>query len=153
MVASNWFEKWTSFTAYRKSRSEYFHGNAFRTHPVFSAEVNSIRNVLFIVSIDWVPLHKIGSYSLGVLSISPANHSKLRRSRDGVWPLVILEGPKEPKVLFSLLRDVFSEFEALFTSGFEVYDSLTGRNITVRAGIVATVNDLPASSKLGLFHS
>ena len=112
--------------------------------------MNSIRNVLFILSLDWLPLHKIGNYSLGILSISAANHTKTRRSRGGVWPLVLLEGPREPKVLFSLLSDAIREIEVLFQVGCTVSDTLTGENIHVRAGIVTTVNDLPASSKLGL---
>ena len=130
--------------------SEYFHGEAFQSHRIFSNDVNSIRNVLFILSLDWLPLHKIGNYSLGILSISAANHTKTRRSRGGVWPLVLLEGPREPKVLFSLLSDAIREIEVLFQVGCTVSDTLTGENIHVRAGIVTTVNDLPASSKLGL---
>ena len=140
---------WREANKTRNSRSEYFHGEAFWSHHVFTEAASSVRNVLFIISIDWVPLHKIGNYSLGVLSMSSANHTKVRRSRGGVWPIVLLEGPREPKVLFSLLRDVFDEMEKLFRVGCVVNDALTGEKIQVRAGIVATVNDLPASSKLG----
>ena len=90
---------------------------------------------------------------MGVLSVSPANHSKLRRARKGIWPVALIEGPREPKSVFSMLEHVFREFEELFREGYDVFDVLTSDTIKVRCGIVATVNDLPASSKLGEFDS
>ncbi len=66
---------------------------------------------------------------------------------------MLLDGPREPKFVYSLLEPVFQELERLFQDGIEVFDSLTSSVVRIRAGIVGTVNDLPASAKLGEFET
>ena len=42
-----------------------------------------------------------------------------------MWPISLIEGPREPKHTYSLLESVFSELESIFRDGLEVFDSLT----------------------------
>ena len=130
-VSATWFAQWKAHSSKRKSKSEYFHGSRFQEHPIFNEDAASARSVLFLLSLDWVPLHKIGNYSLGVVSVSAANHSKVRRARGGVWPIALLEGPREPKAVFSLLQPLFLELQTLFETGIDVSDPLTSSTIQV----------------------
>ncbi len=52
--------------------------------------------------------------------------------------------------MISLLEALFLELQKLFESGILIYDPLTSSIIRVRAGLVGTVDDFLASSKLGM---
>jgi hypothetical protein len=129
--------------------NEYYHGLRFREHPLIR---ESPRNVLFLLSIDGVPIFKDGKYSLWILTVSPANLTRTRRAKKGVIPLLVIDGPMEPKHVHLLLQEVLADLRQLSTNGTRVWDALSKSYITVKAGPVCCHNDLPASSRFSKTH-
>lgn len=75
--------------------------------------------------------------------VSPANLTRTRRAKKGVIPLLVIDGPMEPKHVHLLLQGVLADLRQLSTNGTRVWDALSKSYITVKAGPVCCHNDLP----------
>ncbi len=149
-VPPEWHKDWLESQQAKPYFAEYSDGGRFQQHPLVK---DSIRNVLVHISVDWLPIFENGRYSLGLLSLSPASFSTTRRARQGVYPLVIIDRPHEPKHLSSVLGPILEEFAELSVTGIQVFDCLTQSHITVKVSPICAPCDIPAASKLSEFKS
>ena len=103
-----------------------------------------------MASLDWFPPFKQRDYSIGVLTVTPANLTcSDRAARSNTWVLAVLEGPKEPTHVFHSLEPCFTELRKLQEHGLQVYDVCTGQHIQVHASCAIVCADVPACAKLG----
>ncbi len=145
MTDQDWYQNWIASMSARSSFEESWDGARFQQHPVIR---DSLRNILFLISIDGLPIFKKVGYSLWVLTASPSNWTRSRRADQGVFIVGVVEGPHEPKCLNLLIGDMLSDLADLSKTGCFVFDAITNKNILVKAAPVAVCCDLPASSKL-----
>ncbi len=142
---SDLYSRWLGKVGARPAYKEAFDGSRFQQHPLIA---EGFRNILFHLSVDGLPIFKSGSYSLWVLTATPANFSCTRRAHHGVYVMGLIDGPSEPKHTYFLLDGLLKELAGLADDGMTCWDALTQSEILVKASVVNTSNDLPASSKL-----
>ena len=144
----DWLSKWRHAMRDRDVSSQLWHGRHFWSHPLWSE--NGPRSLLLLASLDWFPPFKQRDYSIGVLTVTPANLScSDRAARSNTWVLAVLEGPKEPLHVYNCLAPSFEEMRKLQECGLEVFDICTGQTITVHASCALVCADVPACAKLG----
>ena len=84
------------------------------------------------------------------MSVIPANLSVTERADvTNLWPVLIIEGPKEPLHTLFLLEELCAELNSLDEFGIVVADSLTKANIRVHVTLGPVIADTPANAKIG----
>ena len=146
-TSSDWYTKWVSKMMTMTFKSEIFHGKQFFNHTIWRT---GIRSVVLALSIDWFPPFKSQEYSIGVVSVIPANLSVTERADvSNLWPVLIIEGPKEPLHTLFLLEELCTELNNLEEVGIAVADSLTNESIRVHVTLGPVIADTPANAKIG----
>ena len=144
----NWYTLWKSFVESRPYASEIWDGKLFRENSLWSA--HGPRSLLLVISLDWFPPFKQQDYSVGVLTVSPANLTATERAkRINTWILAVIEGPNEPAHVMECLRPCFEEIRSIMDSGVEVFDVGTMSQIKVHVSAPIVSADVPACAKLG----
>ena len=104
----------------------------------------------FMLNVDWFNPFKHGNYSLGAMYFSILNLPReLRYKEQNTIQVGLIPGPKEPKLtLNSYLTPLIQELSQLET-GVQFYspDALGGK-VIVKARLLATSCDIPASRKV-----
>ena len=146
--APDWYKHWADNIAQKSFSGEIWDGKLFRNHVIWKNR--GLRSLVLIISLDWFPAFKQRDYSVGVLTVTPANLTSAERAyRQNCWVLAVIEGPNEPKHVFDCLRPCFEELSAIEQRGINVFDSLTRtfQTIYVSASLVSA--DTPACARLG----
>ena len=105
-----------------------------------------------MLNCDWFQPYRHTNYSIGVLYLVILNLPRSMRFKpENILIAGIIPGPSEPKTntLNSYLRPLVKELNFLWTDGFMM--KCSSNNITVRAALIASVCDIPATQKLGGF--
>ena len=108
-------------------------------------------NLGLMMNCDWFQPFDHSTYSVGVLYLVILNLPRaIRFKPENILIAGIIPGPSEPSYteINSYLRPLVKELNSLWTDGFTVKD-----NIIVRAALLASVCDVPATAKLGGFLS
>ena len=147
----NWLKQWRDHICSLPYKSESWHGDRFFGHPIW--QEHGMRSLLLVLYLDWFPPFDITNpYTVGLLSVSILNFSCHERGRTGaIWPLMVLAGPSQIPRMFSVMKDLLSAVNDMYTDGVEVYDELTNRKILVHVAVAQVVADRPAASKIGAF--
>ena len=104
--ADNWYEEWKTALGEKLFASELSDGKLFRENLIWSAR--GPRSLLLIISLDWFPPFKQQDYTVGILTVAPANLTATERARRiNTWILAVIEGPKEPGHVIECLRPSF----------------------------------------------
>ena len=144
----DWLTKWRDSMRDGLVSSQLWHGREFWSHPLWSE--NGPRSLLLLASLDWFPPFKQRDYSIGVLTVTPANLTcSDRAARSNTWVLAVLEGPKEPVHVYHCLAPCFSEMRNAQEKGIKVFDVCTGQTIHIHASCALVCADVPACAKLG----
>ena len=144
----DWYNGWKSSLEARSVASEFWDGKLFRDNPLW--EVHGPRSLLLVISLDWFPPFKQRDYSVGVLTLSPANLSSADRAkRVNTWVIAIIEGPNEPAHVHECLRPCFEEIRDIALRGVEVFDVGTMSRLIVHVTAPVVSADVPACAKLG----
>ena len=144
----NWYDAWKSHLEMRLFSTEIWDGKLFRENPVW--RIHGPRSLLFVISLDWYPPFKQRDYTIGILTVSPANLSSSDRAkRINTWILAVIEGPDEPTHVIECIRPCFEEIRRISDHGLEVFDAATRQpfHLFVSAPLVSA--DSPACAKLG----
>ena len=148
-IPPSWYIDWVTSVHNMPFKSELFHGQRFYNHSIWKSSAG-MRSIVLALSIDWFPPFKSQEYSIGVVSVIPANLSVTDRANvSNLWPVVIIEGPREPSHTLFLLEDLCTEINNLEEHGLVVYDSLTNANIRVHVTLGPVIADTPANAKIG----
>ena len=148
-TSPSWYMEWMASIQDMPFKSELFHGHRFYSNPIWKSSAG-MRSIILALSIDWFPPFKSQEYSIGVVSVIPANLSVTDRANvSNLWPVVIIEGPKEPLHTLFLLEELCTEINHLDEHGLVVYDSLTNTNICVHLTLGPVIADTPANTKIG----
>jgi len=148
-LAPSWYTDWVSSTKDMPFKSELSHGQMFYNNNIWKSN-SGIRSIILALSIDWFPPFKSQEYSIGVVSVIPANLSVTDRANvSNLWPVVIIEGPNEPLHTLFLLEELCTEINNLENDGLLVFDSLTNTTLRVHATLGPVIADTPANSKIG----
>jgi hypothetical protein len=130
-------------------KSELSHGQRFYNHQIWKSN-SGIRSIILALSIDWFPPFKSQEYSIGVVSVIPANLSVTDRANvSNLWPVLVIEGPNEPLHTLFLLEELCTEINNLENDGILVFDSLTNTNLRVHVTLGPVIADTPANAKIG----
>ena len=145
----DWYTNWVSSIAEMPFKSELFHGRRMYNNEIWKS-ASGMRSIVLALSIDWFPPFKSQEYSVGVVSVIPANLSVTDRANvSNLWPVLIIEGPKEPLHTLFLLEELCTEINNLEVDGLVVFDSLTNTNLTVHVTLGPVIADTPANAKIG----
>ena len=120
-----------------------FEGRPFLSNPY---------NLGLMLNCDWFQPFDLGTYSVGVLYLVILNLPRtIRFKPENVLIAGIIPGPKEPSLseMNSYLRPLVKELNSLWFDGFTMQHK--GKSITIRAAVLATVCDIPATAKIGGF--
>ena len=148
-TSPSWYMEWVASIQDLPFKSELFHGQRFYNNSIWKSG-SGMRSIVLALSIDWFPPFKSQEYSIGVVSVIPANLSVTDRANvSNLWPVVIIEGPKEPSHTLFLLEELCTEINNLEEHGLLVYDSLTNTNICVHITLGPVIADTPANAKIG----
>jgi len=104
-------------------------------------------NLGLMLDCDWFKPYDHSSYSVGVFYLVILNLPRAIRFKPENVPIAgIIPGPSEPNYgeINSYLRPLVKELNSLWTEGFKLRD-----DIVVRAALLASVCDVPATAKLG----
>jgi hypothetical protein len=130
-------------------KSELSHGQRFYNHQIWKSN-SGIRSIILALSIDWFPPFKSQEYSIGVVSVIPANLSVTDRANvSNLWPVLVIEGPNEPLHTLFLLEELCTEINNLEVDGLLVFDSLTNTHLRVHVTLGPVIADTPANAKIG----
>ena len=144
-----WLQQWKDHVRSLPYKSECWHGDRFLNHPIW--QEHGMRSLLLVVYLDWFPPFDITNpYSIGLLSVSILNFSCYERGRTGaIWPVMVLSGPSQVPRMYSVMKDVFSAVNDMYSNGVAVYDELTKSNLRVHVAVAQVVADRPAGAKIG----
>ena len=105
-----------------------------------------------MLNCDWFQPYHYSDYSVGVIYLVILNLPRSMRFKpENIIIAGIIPGPSEPKknMLNSYLRPLVKELNFLWTDGCSVKHNSTW--VKLRAALIATVCDIPATQKLGGF--
>ena len=144
----DWYAQWIQSFDRKTFSSEIWDGKLFRDNPIWRA--HGPRSLLLIISLDWFPPFKQRDYSVGILTVAPANlTSQNRAKRLNTWILAVIEGPDEPGHVIECIRPCFDEMRLLGDVGVEVFDVVTMKHIRIHVSCPLVSADVPACAKLG----
>ena len=109
-------------------------------------------NLGLMLNCDWFQPFELTSYSVGVLYLVILNLPRaIRFKPENILIAGIIPGPSEPDhdEINSYLRPLVKELNSLWTEGFTM--SHDGKDVVVRAALLATVCGIPATAKIGGF--
>ena len=118
-------------------------GRAFLSQP---------HNLALMLNCDWFQPYKHTQYSVGVLYLTILNLPRsIRFKPENVIIAGIIPGPSEPKQygMNCYLRPLVKELNSLWTDGISIDTNLG--TVLVHVALIASVCDIPATSKLGGF--
>ena len=109
-------------------------------------------NLALMLNCDWFQPYKHTQYSVGVLYLTILNllHS-IRFKPENVLIAGIIPGPSEPKQygMNCYLQPLVKELNSLWSDGISI--ETDSGSVLVRAALITTVCDIPATSELGGF--
>ena len=105
-----------------------------------------------MLNLDWFQPYDLSTYSVGVLYLVILNLPRaIRFKPENVLIAGVILGPKEPNLseMKCYLRPLVKELNSLWSDCFSILHK--GKTVCIRAALLATVCDIPATAKLGGF--
>lgn len=112
-------------------------------------------NSAYSIGFDWFGAHNFSIHSIGVISLRCEDvHPKDLSKRWNSFPLIVIPGPEEPKVLDTYFELITKDFMRLMKEGISISYTVNGqsKNIWHRPIPVMFHCDAKATEKLGKFN-
>ena len=147
-------EKWRDRTVPEGMLSDIYDGLVWKEFLNYKGQpfLSQPHNLALMLNCDWFQPFKHTQYSVGVLYLTILNLPRSMRFKpENVLIAGIIPGPSEPKQygMNCYLRPLVKELNSLWSDGISI--ETDSGSVLVRAALIATVCDIPATSKLGGF--
>ena len=147
-------EKWRDCTVPEGMQCDIYDGRVWKHFLNYNGQpfLSEPHNLALMLNCDWFQPYKHTQYSVGVLYLTILNLPRsIRFKPENVLITGILPGPSEPKQhgMNCYLRPLVKELNSLWSDGISI--ETDSGSVLVHAALIATVCDIPATSKLGGF--
>ena len=149
-------EHWRGRNVPDNTLADIYDGRVWQDFLVYNGTpfLSSPYNLALMLNCDWFQPFELTSYSVGVLYLVILYLPRaIRFKPENIMIAGIIPGPSEPdhNEMNSYLRPLIKELNSLWTEGFTM--SHGGNTVVLRAALIASVCDIPATAKLGGFVS
>ena len=146
-------ELWRERKVYQNVLSDIYDGSVWKSflNPGGVPFLSMPFNFALSLNVDWFQPFKHSTYSAGAIYIAIQNSPREQRyTTDNILLVGVIPGPNEPKrTMNSYLEPLVKELNELWKG--VIMQSALGNPVLVRAALICTACDIPASRKISGF--